>query len=225
MTNFQPASTAPKRWITPERAVLVLPILAGSAVAVLLGLVAFSPLIVQLNQRRSALQEMERKLDELPLLRQQLQSLLDRQQTLESQQVRLLTLVAGTSELKTWLAQLNRLAIIKGVSILQVDPQPVEVYIPQPPPAEAGEAALTAPPITVDPLLAPNLEKRSAIVTLQAPFPRLVDFLQQMELLQVIVLASDLELDMVPPKSNSKRLETKLKLKLSAYGRNAKAAS
>ena len=225
MTNFQPSRTAPKRWITPERAVLVLPILAGAAVAVLLGLAALSPLLVQLNQRRSALQDMERKRDELPLLRQQLQSLLDRQQTLEAQQGRLLTLVAGTSALKTWLAQLNRLAVNQGVSILQVEPQPVEVYIPPPPPAEGGGATSTAPPVTGDPLLAPNLEKRSAIVTLQAPFPRLVDLLQQMELLQVIVLASDLELDVLPPNPESKQLEIKLKLKLSAYGRNAKAAS
>ena len=225
MTNFQPSRTAPKRWITPERAVLVLPILVGAAFAVLLGLAALSPLLVQLNQRRSALQDMERKRDELPLLRQQLQSLLDRQQTLEAQQGRLLTLVAGTSALKTWLAQLNRLAINQGVSILQVEPQPVEVYIPPPPPAEGGGATSTAPPVTGDPLLAPNLEKRSAIVTLQAPFPRLVDLLQQMELLQVIVLASDLELDVVPPNPESKQLEIKLKLKLSAYGRNAKAAS
>ena len=225
MTNFQPSRTAPKRWITPERAVLVLPILAGAAVAVLLGLAALSPSLVQLNQRRSALQDMERKRDELPLLRQQLQSLLDRQQTLEAQQGRLLTLVAGTSALKTWLAQLNRLAINQGVSILQVEPQPVEVYIPPPPPAEGGGATSTAPPVTGDPLLAPNLEKRSAIVTLQAPFPRLVDLLQQMELLQVIVLASDLELDVLPPNPESKQLEIKLKLKLSAYGRNAKAAS
>ena len=204
---------------------LVLPILAGAAVAVLLGLAALSPLLVQLNQSRSALQDMERKRDELPLLRQQLQSLLDRQQTLEAQQARLLTLVAGTSALKTWLAQLNRLAVNQGVSILQVEPQPVEVYIPPPPPAEGGGATSTAPPVTGDPLLAPNLEKRSAIVTLQAPFPRLVDLLQQMELLQVIVLASDLELDVVPPNPESKQLEIKLKLKLSAYGRNAKAAS
>ena len=225
MTNFQPSRTAPKRWITPESAVLVLPILAGAAVALLLGLAALSPLLVQLNQRRSALQDMERKRDELPLLRQQLQSLLDRQQTLEAQQGRLLTLVAGTSALKTWLAQLNRLAVNQGVSILQVEPQPVEVYIPPPPPAEGGGVTSTAPPVMGDPLLAPNLEKRSAIVTLQAPFPRLVDLLQQMELLQVIVLASDLELDVVPPNPESKLLEIKLKLKLSAYGRNAKAAS
>ena len=74
-------------------------------------------------------------------------------------------------------------------------------------------------------MLAPNLEKRSAIVTLQGPFPRLVALLQQTELLQVIVLATDMELDLVPPKPDTKQLETKLKLKLSAYGRRAKAAS
>ncbi len=111
MTNFQPPSTAPKRLITPERAVLVLPIMAGAAVAALLGVLALSPLLVQLNQRRTLVAEMERKRDELPLLRQQLEVLLDRQQAMQAQQDRLLNLVAGTGALKTWLAQLNRLAV------------------------------------------------------------------------------------------------------------------
>ncbi len=225
MTNFQPSGTAPKRWITPERAVFVLPILGGAALAVLLGVVVLSPLLVQLNQRRSVVVEMERKRDELPLLRQQLEALLLRQQILQTQQKRLLNLVAGTGALKTWLAQLNRLAVKQGVAILLVEPQPVEVYTPPPPPAEGAEAAAAPPPAPGDPLLAPNLEKRSAIVTLQAPFPRLVALLQQTELLQVIVLASDLELDLVPPQSGSQQVQTKLKLKFSAYGRSAKSPS
>ena len=158
-------------------------------------------------------------------LRQQLEALLERQQTMKAQQDRLLNLVAGTGALKTWLAQLNRLALKQGVAILQVEPQPVEVYTPPPPPAEGAQASTAPPPAAGDPLLAPNLEKRSAIVTLQGPFPRLVALLQQTELLQVIVLASDLELDVVPPKPDSQQVETKLKLKLSAYGRSAKAAS
>ena len=225
MTNFQAPTAAPKRWITPERAVFVLPIVAGVAVAALLGVLALSPLLVQLNQRRSAVAEMERKRDELPLLRQQLEALLERQQTMQAHQGRYNNLVAGTGALKTWLAQLNRLAVKQGVAILQVEPQPVEVYTPPPPPAEGAEASTAPPPATGDPLLAPNLEKRSAIVTLQGPFPRLVALLQQTELLQVIVLATDMELDLVPPKPDTKQLETKLKLKLSAYGRRAKAAS
>ena len=225
MTNFQPSPARPKRLITPERAVLVLPIVAGAVAAALLGVSALSPLLVQLNQRRSTVIEMERKRDELPLLRQQLASLMQRQQMMQAQQDRLLTLVAGTAALKTWLAQLNRLALKQGVAILQVEPQPVEVYTPPPPPAEGSEASTSPPPVLGDPLLAPNLEKRSATVTLQGTFPKLVALLQQTELLQVIVLASDLELDLVPPKPESKQVEIKLKLKLSAYGRIAKAAS
>ena len=48
MTNFQPLEAAPKRLITPERAVFVLPIAAGAALALLLGLTVFSPLLYQL---------------------------------------------------------------------------------------------------------------------------------------------------------------------------------
>ena len=225
MTNFDSSLSPKKRLITPERAVVVLPILAGTALAVLLGLFLFSPLLVQLNQRRSLVQAMERKREELPLLRQQLQTLLERQQSLQAQQARLLNLVAGTTALKTWLAQLNRLALSEDIAILQVEPQPVEVFVPPPPQTDSTGSSVVVTPQSGDPLLAPGIEKRSAVVTLQGRFVRLVSLLQKIELLQVIALASDLELDLAPQNPDSKELKIRLKLKLSAYGRSAKASS
>ena len=90
-----------------------------------------------------------------------------------------------------------------------------------------------------DPLLAPNLEKRSALITVQGRFPQLLTFLRQLEQLQVIVIASDLELELVPPAAapapasavapaaalaaappvDPGAVQTRLKLTLSAYGR------
>ena len=223
MTNFQPLEAAPKRLITPERAVFVLPIAAGAALALLLGLTVLSPLLYQLQQRRAVVSEMERKRTDLPMQRQQLNALLERQQSVLAQQERLLRLIAGKEVLRTWMAQLNRIAVRQGVSILLVEPQPTQVYTPpQPPPDGAPPASPAAP---VDPLLAPNLEKRSAVITVQGPFPALVRFLQQMELLEVIVVATDMELELVPPQPDSKTVLTKLKLTLSAYGRNPRASS
>ena len=222
MTNFQPAKSAPKRYITPERAVFVLPIAAGAALALLLALTVMSPLLYQLQQRRAVVSEMERKRAALPMQRLKLNSLVEQQRSISAQQERLLQLVAGTQTLRTWMAQLNRIAVLQGVSIVLVEPQPTEIYKP-PQPAPKG-AKPAAPPVAVDPLLAPNLEKRSAVITIQGPFQGLVRFLQQMELLEVIVVASDLELELVPPQPDSKAVLTKLKLTLSAYGRNPRAS-
>ena len=238
MTNFQAGAAPTRRWITPERAVLVLPVLAGVGLAVLLLLLGFSPLLLKVQKRSDVVVELERKSRELPLLRRQLDVLLQRQASTGAQQERLLELVAGTGALNTWLAQLNRLAVREGVAIQLLEPQAIELYVPPPPPPAAGAtaapatAAATPPPASADPLLAPNLEKRSAVITVQGPFPKLVAFLQHLELLHMIVIASEMELELVPQQSQPTGAEAaptavpvKLKLKLSAYGRHAGASS
>jgi hypothetical protein len=234
MTNFQSAEALQRRWITPERAVLVLPVLGGAVLAVLVLMFGLSPLLVQVQQRRSAVEEMQRKESDLPLLKRQLDALLQRQLDAQAQQQRLLELVAGKAPLSTWLTQINRLAAQQGLAILSVEPQPIERYRPPAPPPPAGGAAPppNQPPPPADPLLTSTVEKHSVLLVLQGPFPRLVAFLQQLELLQVIVTASDLELEQVPtPVSTAQPAwapppppQTKLKLRLSAYGRLAAAA-
>ena len=235
MTNFQSAEALQRRWITPERAVLVLPVLGGAVLAVLVLMFGLSPLLVQVQQRRSAVEEMQRKESELPLLKRQLDALLQRQLDAQAQQQRLLELVAGKAPLSTWLTQINSLAAQQGLAILSVEPQPIERYRPPAPPPPAGGAAPPPnqpPPPPDDPLLTSTVEKHSVLLVLQGPFPRLVAFLQQLELLQVIVTASDLELEQVPSPATTAQPawapppmpQTKLKLRLSAYGRLAESA-
>jgi len=87
-------------------------------------------------------------------------------------------------------------------------------------------------PPPVDPLLAAQIEKHSALFILQGPFPRLVRFLQQLEQLQVMVLASDVELEAVSPATaapapagaTAANPQAKLRLRFSAYGRIPAAA-
>jgi hypothetical protein len=239
MTNFQSAEALQRRWITPERAVLVLPVLGGAVLAVLVLMFGLSPLLVQVQQRRSAVEEMQRKESDLPLLKRQLDALLQRQLDAQAQQQRLLELVAGKAPLSTWLTQINRLAAQQGLAILSVEPQPIERYRPPVAPAAEGDRgdrdsdeSKSPPPPPADPLLTSTVEKHSVLLVLQGPFPRLVAFLQQLEFLQVIVTASDLELEQVPtPVSTAQPAwappppqQTKLKLRLSAYGRLAAAA-
>ena len=228
MTNFQIVERSKPRLITPERAVLLIPIIAGAMVGVVLMLFGLIPLLVQVQEKLDVLQGMERKKSELPLLRQQLAALSKKKAKSMAQQERLLNLVAGTTQLHTFLAQLNQFAVEQGVSIVKVEPQAIER--PAPKPASPPDDDATAPPLPPeDPLLVQKLEKRSALLTVQGPFRRIIAFLQQMEQLQVIVIASDLELRLRAP--NQRRSEnsaagepvtqTTLKLKLSAYGRSS----
>ncbi|KZR71029.1 hypothetical protein PMIT1318_02171 [Prochlorococcus marinus str. MIT 1318] len=232
MTNFQVVERSKPHLITPERAVLLIPIIAGAMVGVVLLLFGLIPLLVQVQEKRDVLQGMERKKSELPILRQQLAALSKKKAKSMAQQERLLNLVAGTTQLHTFLAQLNQFAVEQGVSIVKVEPQAIERPAPKPasPPADTADDDATAPPLPPeDPLLVQKLEKRSALLTVQGPFRRIVAFLQQMEQLQVIVIASDLELRLEAAKQRSSEnsaagepvSQTTLKLKLSAYGRSS----
>ena len=233
MTNFQTVGSSKPRLITPERAVVIMPVFAGALLALVVFLLGFIPLLLQVQQKRDVVQGMERKKSELPMLKQQLAELSRKKAKSMAQQERLLKLVAGTSQLQTFLAQLNQYAVQEGVSILKVEPQAIERPAPKPvsPPADSSTPDATAPALPPgDPLLAQKLEKRSALLTVQGPFRKIVAFLQQMEQLQVIVIASDLELTLAAANQNKSGnvsagddvTQTKLKLKLSAYGRSTK---
>lgn len=239
MTNFQAVdANSRQRLITPERAVLVLPVLAGVVVAGLLLVLGLSPLLVQVQQRKGVVEEMQSKQNNLPDLKRRLVSLLERHRAAQAQQERLFALVAGHGALNTWLAQVNRYATQLALTIVSVEPQPIERFRPPAPPPPAGAAAPAAdankpPPPPADPLLSASIEKHSALFIVQGPFPRLVRFLQLLEETQVIVLASDVELEAVTPAATASTgplavpaiPEAKLKVRLSAYGRTPAAAS
>ena len=67
MTNFQTQTNRPNAaWLTPERAVVVLPILAGLALAATLASVVITPQLVQLRERRLVVDVLEQKSNALP---------------------------------------------------------------------------------------------------------------------------------------------------------------
>ncbi len=236
MTNFQLGQNSrPRRLLTPERAVLFLPVLAGAVLAAIVLMVGFVPLSLQIKEKLDVLKEMETKQLDMPFLQQQIDALRRQKQLKIAQKERLLELVAGTTQLRTFLAKLNELAVQEGVAILKVEPKAVERPAPKTVNPATPAADATSPPLPPgDPLLAQNLEKRSAALIVQGPFRRIVAFMQQMEQLEVIVITSDLELQLASPNQISRQAgsglgdldaatNTTLKLNLSAYGRSTKA--
>ena len=91
MTNFQSEADRPiGAWLTPERAVVVVPILAGLALAGALMMAVITPQMVRLRDRRSVVEVMENKNEALPGLVQALaQRRLDQAKVM-AQQKRLL---------------------------------------------------------------------------------------------------------------------------------------
>ena len=216
MTNFQAETNRPTTaWLTPERAVVVVPILAGLTLAAMLVSAVITPQLVQLRERRAVVDELEQKSNALPGLMEALAQRHLEQSEVMAQQERLLALIAGTAQLETFLAQLNDLANKHQVVVRSTDPGAVE-RAPAP-------VAATDAPAAGDPLLMQGLEKRSARIQVEGPFVHVLDFLRSLENLQVFVITDDLSV-VAARASKDEGIKVRLGLTLLAYGAERSAA-
>ena len=215
MTNFQAETNrSNSAWLTPERAVVVVPILAGLAIAATLASAVIAPQIVQLRERRAVVDVLEQKSNSLPGLEQALAQRRLEQAEVMAQQQRLLALIAGTAALETFLAQLNDLADKHQVVVSSTEPGAVEQA---PVPVATTDAAAAEDPAVGDPLLMQGLEKRSARIQVEGPFVQVLDFLRSLENLQVFVITDDLSV-VAAPSSKDEAMRVRLGLTLLAYG-------
>ena len=217
-------------WLTPERAVLVVPIFAGVGLSLALLSVGVTPLTIRVREQAEVVDQLTTKAEFVPVLRQQLAILLRKQMERDQQLDRLLELVAGTSELQTFLAGLNDLARSHNVRITATKPGPLERFrasIPAQgqiaPPAPVG---LDSQSVGDDPLLNRGLEKRSAVLTVMGPFQQVLGFLQALEQLEVFVVISEMNVQeqVLQTEDGVDQAEVTMDLTLSAYGRQPKSA-
>lgn len=195
MTNFYPSNKKTARWITPEAALLAVPV--GLGIIFSLGLVSFAliPSARNLYQSYLELNEAKKKVANLPRLRQKVQDTEAKYSKIYTQNKRLFTLLAGTQTTRTFLAEISRLATLNQVSVTSVTPVARQVYIPPPPdlPRRAS-ASPSATPLPQDPLLAPNVENWSFTITFKAPYSNILSLVRQIEELESLVLVKDSEL-------------------------------
>ena len=232
MTNFSGVGrTGIWTWLSPERAVLVVPVLAGLGLSVLVFSAGITPLKLRVDEQQKVVKALTDESDKLTHRRQELSEIKQQQAQREQQLDRLLALVAGTSQLNTFLAELNNLANAHGVAITTTEPGAVERFTA--PAAPSGQVAPAAAgggeseTSSSDALLNRGLEKRSAGLTVKGPFPQVLAFLQALERLQVFVKTSEMDVkaDAPPTKAEGKASvpEVTMTLKLTAYGRQPAA--
>ena len=219
MTNFSGISRQGLwSWLTPERAVLVMPVLAGLVLSMALLSVGITPLTMRVRAQNKVVEELNTKADFVPVLRQQLAVLQRSQAEREQQLDRLLDLVAGTSELQTFLAELNDLGRVYEVAINTTKPGAVERFSATPDQATPASAS-------GDPLLNRGLEKSSAVLTVTGPFEHVLAFLQSLERLEVFVVISEMnvrkQIQLI--EDGVERVEVAMDITLSAYGRQPKS--
>ena len=161
---------------------------------------------------------MELKQLGLPALQARLRALERELRQKQEQQARLVAVVAGPNQLKTFLATVNDLTVESGIQIGAVESKPVVRYVapPQLQPNATQSAVATPPAPPSDPFLRPGMERRSVVISLKGTFQALLVFLRELEALEVITITDELTL------LNTGQAEelTQLTLSVSAYGRS-----
>ena len=197
-------------------------LLGGLLAAAAAGLLLW-PVLRQLQADQQQLADLQEQDTRLPLLRQQLVQVRTNFDQARQRQQRILTLIAGSGAINTFMAQLGQEANRSGVQLDGYEP----VTATSTPAAPAPAAAGTQPPgkapaaASADPLLAPGLQKTSLLITARGSGPQLQQFLRRLERLSLLVVQSDLNLKHDAPDAQAAQRAvpalTTLRLNLSLY--------
>jgi type IV pilus assembly protein PilO len=243
MTNLQEGgSQVSGLWL--RRFWLGVPIALGGLLAFVLLATVVLPQWLALQRDMKRLSELEALRDQVASSRLQLQALDVADEKAQAQQAKLFEIVTGSGDLSTFMAMVDREAKLAGVQL--------DLFQPQTPPAPAQPAAAASAAPATAPGRAPagaptpagqpvqpgeppapaigeikGLRTTTILLNARGPYPALVNFLHRLELLNVLVVQSDLVLQVdkavaTPtgsPQSREQPVLMKLLIKL--YGREA----
>jgi type IV pilus assembly protein PilO len=233
MTNLQAQEpkTGLETVLTREVVLVAVPALVGglAALATVIGLALPSWQKLQNDQAQLAsLQDLSRS---VPQLRRKIDRAEKRHRDALELQSRLMSTIAGSGDISTFMTQIGAEASRSGVQLDSYDEPSESSAAGQPgasaaPPAPPAAGKPQAPP---DPLQAPGLTKTSLLITAHGPAPNLLTFLRRLEALSLLVVQSDLSLKQeagVAPagaKVEGTLSTTTLKLRLTLYSKQTTA--
>jgi len=227
MTNLQAQQT--KTWrelvLTRERVLWAVPALVGGLAALGTGLFLMLPSWNKLQEDQAQLTRLTELAQSVPQFRRKIERAERRQSEAQLLQSKLMSLIAGSGDISTFMAQIGVEASRSGVQLDSYEPNQTGALTQ----AAAPPAAQKAPEVP-DPLLAPGLQKTSLLITAHGPAPNLLSFLRRLEALSLLVVQSDLSLKQAvgaAPAGPSAAAQgsTTLKLNLSVYSKQAAASA
>jgi len=254
MTNLQ-AGSKPISPFLLQRVWLYAPIGLGAAVAALLAATVLVPqwLGVQADLKRRG--ELQTYRQEVLEGRNRVEQIVTQEEQARTSQEKLFEIVTGNGDLSTFLAMVDREASLAGVQVDLFEPQvapeaaggtgaaaggagaPQRGLGPAQAPRPTGPGAGQPNPAGALERKIPGLTSRSILVSARGSYPGLLQFLRRLELLNVLVVQSDLRLQFedkaaaATPQDRATQGEpikpVQMKVLVSLYGRDpaAKAAN
>jgi len=220
MTNLQAQEpkTSLQSLLTRERVLWAVPALMGGLAALGTGVFLVLPAWNKLQEDQAQLTRLTALAQSVPQFRRKIERAERRYRDAQLVQSKVLSLIAGSGDISTFMAQIGAEASRSGVQL--------DSYELPPAAAPGQQGASPEPP---DPLLAPGLQKTSLLITAQGSAPNLLTFLRRLEALSLLVVQSDLSLKQVAGAapagpSAAAQSSTTLKLNLTLYSRQAAAS-
>ena len=217
MTNFQKDYNKKKKILTPEKAVIFIPVSIGILFSFLLFSFLIIPTYKSLKVNKKELNNMEFKRDQLPKIKQDLEEALLKLNDTKSQQGRILDLVGGSKNIETYLAKFDLIAKESGADITLIKPVAIEYSKNSGIPNNSNNTGAKNT-IKNDPLLASNLEKRIVEIKISGSYESLINFLRSIESLRTATIAPEIEMSIAKSNNPIKQNQNILFMKLSTYG-------
>ncbi len=217
MTNFQKDYTKKRKLLTPEKAVIFIPVSIGTLFSLLLISFLLIPTYKSLKVNKKELNNMEFKRDQLPKLKQDLEAALVKLNETKDQQGRILDLVGGSKNIETYLAKYDLIAKEAGADITLI--KPVAIEYPKDPGIQNNSNNIGAKNTTnKDPLLASNLEKRIVEIKISGSYESLINFLRSIESLRTATISPEIEMSIAKTSNPVEQNQNTIFMKLSTYG-------
>ena len=223
MTNIISPEIKNKRLLTPERSVILIPVLVGIFVTFFIGIFAVYPLIKYKNENFELLQLNRLKKSKIYKLRNDYQILKNNLKYVNKQKNTIINMIAGEKEIQTIMAKLSWLSNEHSLEIKEVKTNPIQKNIPLPKNSQTSPSSYKK---ISDPFLFDRTEKHSSSIRIEGEFEGFINFLKDLELLENLVLIDEIEINRLTSKDGNTstsqedaKSKIKAKLKLFIYGR------
>ena len=208
-----------KRFITPEKSAVLLPVLISSFISLLIVSAFVIPKYIKSNKINNEYKEFLRKKNELPKLKAQYKIINEKLEKLNKEKYQIINLISGTSNLETFLSRLGNLAVKNNINISSISPKSSKMYVESQNSDLQNELNLN-----LDPLLVEGVKKYNVELNFEAEFEDLLSFFRDLEFQENVILFKDIKISSDEENNYKKKKNIRgklldISLEMNVYGK------
>ena len=204
-----------KRFFTPEKSAVFLPVLISSFISLIIVSAFVIPKYIKSNKINDEYKEFLIKKNDLPNLKAQYKIINEKLEKLNKEKYQIINLISGTSNLETFISRFGDLAVKHDINISSITPKSSIMYVESQNSDLQNELNLNT-----DPLLVEGVKKYNIEVNFKSKFEDLLSFIRDLEFQENVILFKDLNI--ASDEENKKNIPANsldITLKMNVYGK------